>query len=60
MEEIGILIVTPQGLEAVAKSLRMLGGKSARLKVWKTPEGIRLSCNGPESGWIDIEKGWLD
>ncbi len=60
--KIGNIIVTPEGLEALAKSLRILGEKSAMLEVHQiedTHKEIKL-CLTPEAGWIDIEKGWIN
>lgn len=59
---IGNLFVTPEGLEALAKAIRTVGGKSATLQVHKDDDShgaIRLCCS-EEAGWIDLEKGFCN
>jgi len=58
--KIGTLFVTPEGLEALAKAIRILGGESATLEVHQdedTHGAIRVCCN-EEAGWIDLAKGF--
>jgi len=53
------MIGTPEGLEALVKAIRLLGGKSACLEVHKDDDAhgvIRVCCN-KSSGWTDLEKG---
>ncbi|OPX89036.1 MAG: hypothetical protein A4E53_01644 [Pelotomaculum sp. PtaB.Bin104] len=60
--KIGYLICTPQGLEKLAKAIRTLNGKSARLEVHQDEDthGVIRLCCSPEAGWIDLEKGFYD
>ena len=54
--EIGYLIVTPEGLEALAKSMRTLNMKVGRFEVHQdddTHKCVRICCT-KESGWIDL------
>jgi hypothetical protein len=54
--KVGLIFVTPEGLEALAHSIRVLGGKGARLEVHQdedTHGAIRLCCT-KESGWINL------
>lgn len=62
MSKIGILHCTPKGLDALAKSIRMMNGKSATFEVHQDDDThgvIRLCCT-EEAGWIDLEKGFYD
>ena len=58
--KIGYLVVTPKGLEALAKALRNLNAKTARFEVHKdndTHGAIRICCK-EDAGWIDLMKGF--
>lgn len=60
--KIGYILITPKGLEALAKSIKIIAGegKMARLEVHQTEDShgeIKLCCT-PEAGWIDLMKGF--
>lgn len=58
MTYVGQLLCTPEGLEALAKSLRILGGKTGNFKVYVNDEkSVRICCE-QDAGWIDLCKGW--
>lgn len=50
--KIGELIVTPNGLELLAKAIKTIGGKSAKLEVHKDDDsqGVCRVCLLPEAG----------
>lgn len=60
--KIGLLFVTPEGLEALAKSIRILGGKSCTLEVHEDDDSHKILrvCATKKAGWIDLEKGFYD
>lgn len=57
--KVGYLIVTPEGLEALAKAGRLLGAKTLTLEVHQIDGEIKV-CAKPEAGWIDLCKGWYE
>jgi hypothetical protein len=60
--KIGNLYCTPEGLEALAKSARIIGAKSLRLEVHQDDDshGVLHVCCELNSGWINLEKGFYD
>ncbi len=60
--KVGLLHVTPKGLESLAKSIRLLGGNSATLEVHKDDDthGVIRVCCTKEAGWIDLEKDFYN
>lgn len=57
--KIGTIVVTPKGLNELAKSIRTLGGNSATLEVHKDDDthGVIRVCAVKESGWINLDRG---
>ena len=60
--KLGMILLLQKVLEALAKSIRILGGNHATLEVHKDDDthGIIRVCCTKESGWIDLEKGFYD
>jgi len=58
--KVGELLVTAEGLESLAKALRILGGKVGRFEVHKDDDthGTIRICGTKESGWIDLMRGF--
>lgn len=60
MMKIGNILITAEGLEALAKSIRTLDIKYAMFEVHQdedTHGEIRICCS-KEAGWIDLTKGY--